>query len=261
MPDNVSDIWVNVPADIRKRLDRRLDSAVAHTAGPVTVFFRADDIGVPGGRFSRLVDLFMKNRMPLNTAVVPAWLTAPRWQALEGLAKEAPDLLCWHQHGWRHVNYQVSGKNQEFGPTRTRTAIAHDLLRGRKRLTHIMDREFCPVFTPPWNRCDSRTLELLKKWQYGAVSRSRASVPAPPKGLREFSIHVDLHTSRNADPLSGWHQLLRDLESSIVGQRCGIMIHHQKMNGPAFDFLDILLKALGRRKQIRTVTFREMIDR
>ena len=260
MPDKVSEIWVNVPVDIRERLDRCLDSAVARTTGPVTVFFRADDIGVPGRRFFRLMDTFIKNRTPLNPAVVPAWLTGPRWRVLERLAIKAPGLMCWHQHGWRHVNYQVSGKKQEFGPARSRTAIARDLLEGKKRLTQIVDSAFCPVFTPPWNRCDNRTLELLHAWQYGAVSRSLASDPAPPDGLREFSINVDLHTSRIADAQAGWHHLLRGLEGSIAQQMCGIMIHHQRMNGPAFDFLDMLLKAIGRRKRLRPVTFRELID-
>jgi hypothetical protein len=37
------------------------------------------------------------------------------------------------------------------------------------------------------------------------------------------------------------------------------MLHHQKMNSVAFDFLEILLKNLKKCKEIRLVNFKDLI--
>jgi hypothetical protein len=37
------------------------------------------------------------------------------------------------------------------------------------------------------------------------------------------------------------------------------MLHHQKMNAVAFDFLGILLKMLKGRKHIRLVNFKDLV--
>jgi hypothetical protein len=97
--------------------------------------------------------------------------------------------------------------------------------------------------------------------QYTAVSLSRAGVPPPPHGLKAYPIHVDLHTSKSATPGAGWAQLLRDLKKGIEENRCGIMIHHQRMNGAAHEFLEMLLKAIAQRKRLRAVSFREMTEK
>lgn len=256
----VSPMWQSVPPDVGTRLERCLDGAMARADDPVILFFRADDVAVPSRRYDAMTGIFRAHRMPLNLAVVPAWLTPVRWQALRRPDRAAPELLCWHQHGWRHHNHQPpSGKKQEFGDLRPRQAIRRDLTRGRDRLRRLMGKDFCPVFTPPWNRCSRNALDLLEALSFAAVSRSRGSRPVPPSGLLDISVNVDLHTLREPDAGRGWRLLLSDIEAGILSGRCGVMIHHQFMNRAAIEFLDVLLNAVARHRRIRPVTFRDLI--
>jgi peptidoglycan/xylan/chitin deacetylase (PgdA/CDA1 family) len=257
----VSVIWQRLPSDLAARTASCVKAACeqASGSGEVFIFFRADDIAAPGSRFARLLEVFSFHRAPLCLAVVPAWLTPARWQAIEGIGKKSARLWCWHQHGWRHVNHELAGKKQEFGPRRTPDALARDIRRGRQRLRDLMGKNFYPVFTPPWNRCGQEALEVLKNTGYLAVSRSRGCRPPAPPGLPSFDVNVDLHTRKEGAPQAGWNNFFNELHLAISSGGCGIMIHHQRMNTAAFDFLDILLKALKAQNKVQLVHFKELL--
>ena len=154
MQNDISSIWRRLPADIVKRTEHCVAAGCERRpdAGDATIFFRADDIAVPASNFTRLLKMFSQYRVPLCLAVVPAWLTRPRWQALKRVAPNTASLWCWHQHGWRHVNHADQGKKQEFGPLRSQDDLEHDVKCGRHRLENLLGQNFYPVFTPPWNR-------------------------------------------------------------------------------------------------------------
>lgn len=260
VPRSVSSLWLSPPLDLASRIERCIDSAgdLACARGTGYLFFRADDVAVPGKPFARLMELFMRHGVPLSLAVVPSWLTGARWQELKELAEKSPSLWCWHQHGWRHLNHEMHGKRQEFGPSRSPSRIREDLLRGRHRLEVHMEQDFYPVFTPPWNRCDLNTLKLLKELGYHAVSRAQASLPPTPEGLPDFPVNVDLHTRKEANPAVDWDDLFSDLGHAVASGLCGIMIHHQRMNDVAFDFLDLLLQKLSHHQSLRIVHFKDL---
>ncbi len=251
-------LWHRVPGDTPARLARCVDRALAAAAGPVEVFFRADDVAAPGENFRRLLEAFSCRRVPLNLAVVPAWLTAARWRALSRLAANDCRRWCGHQHGWRHANHEAEGRKQEFGPSRPGGDLEADLARGRRRLEEILGTDFTPVFTPPWNRCDGRTLEALARLGYRAVSRRAGARPPAPPGLPDLAVDVDLHTRREPEAAAGWRGLLHELEAGLAGGRCGVMIHHRRMNAAALEFIDGLLALLGRRSAVRWVDFRDL---
>jgi len=257
---SVSSIWQRLPSDLVARTESCIRNACEQASNRrgASIFFRADDIAVPGSRFARLLEVFSFHRVPLCLAVVPAWLTSARWQAIDGIAKNAARLWCWHQHGWRHVNHEIEGKKQEFGPRRTPADLACDIRRGRQRLQNLMGKNFYPVFTPPWNRCGTEALAELKNAGYLAVSRSRGSRPPAPPGLPNFDVNVDLHTRKEGSPQAGWHNLFGELHQAISSGGCGIMIHHQRMNAAAFDFLAILLKALKAQNKLQPVHFKQL---
>jgi peptidoglycan/xylan/chitin deacetylase (PgdA/CDA1 family) len=204
-----------------------------------------------------MMALFARCRVPLSLAVVPAWVTPERWRAISTAAPIPPELLCWHQHGWRHVNHEPRGKKQEFGPARAYAAIQRDIQRGKARLETIIGRHFYPVFTPPWNRCSPDTLRIIQDLGYRAVSRSHPA-PPPPDGLTDFAVNLDLHTRKDGGGRRGWAHLLQDVENSLSGGRCGIMLHHRRMNDAAFDFLVILLEILVAHPRIRLVNFKHL---
>lgn len=262
MPPNGRGIWRRLPSALDSRVAEclRAGCETAESMASVNVFFRADDVGVPGMQFARLMRLFAKYGAPLSLAIVPAWLTPDRWRYLSSFENRIPSRWCWHQHGWRHANHEAEGKKQEFGDARSLLEIKQDLIRGKGRLEQLMAAAFYPVFTPPWNRCSANTLQVLKDLGYAAVSRSRGSRPFSTGGLPDFYINVDLHTRKERDPAAGWNNLLREFEQAIASGYCGIMIHHQMMNDAAFGFLEILLKALINHPKIQLVNFKDLVS-
>ncbi|WP_419786371.1 polysaccharide deacetylase family protein [Pseudodesulfovibrio sp.] len=239
----ISPCWLAPEADLDRAADR---AAEILSASPVPVFFRADDLGVPGDKCRRMLDLFRTRGVPLHLAVTPAWLTPARWNVLREWAGE-DDLWCWHQHGWRHLNHQTSGKKGEFGTERNDAELRADLTHGRDRLAEILGDAFRPVFTPPWNRFDPRVGPILKDLGFKAVSRSSGEdkkVPLP-LGLPDLPINVDLHTRREEDPAEGLEHLIIEFKNAVAEGRVGLMLHHQRMNDAAFAFLDRCLEAVA----------------
>ena len=260
MQTYVSPIWRPFPSDLGYRTERCIDIASERleNKGPGHIFFRADDVAAPGRNLAKLMDIFKRHRVPLCLAVVPAWLTGKRWQYLKELGAKESSLWCWHQHGWRHINHETEGKKQEFGASRSRSDIQRDLVQGKQRLEDLMAAEFYPVFTPPWNRCSLSTLQLLRELGYVAVSRSRGSEPKAPMGLSDLWVNVDLHTRKEHDPALGWSNLFTELRQAISSNCCGIMIHHQRMNEAAFDFLEMLIRILVKRRELQLVNYKDL---
>ncbi len=244
MKQTVSTIWRQPAPGWKTRLATCIRDAAAARTTPTRIYFRADDVAVPGNRFREMIQVFHHHDLPLNLAVVPAWLTAARWRALVAIGGETPHLWCWHQHGWRHQNHEPRGKKQEFGPARAPAALHRDLDRGRQRLESLMGDRFFPVFTPPWNRCTVAVLRHLRQRGYAAVSRSRGSRPASPRGLADLAVDIDLHTRKDEKVEDGWRALLQELARGLVQPSCGIMLHHQRMNPNALAGLDHLLGLL-----------------
>ena len=246
MPYPISKLWNRPCDDLEIGLERCLSGALAVNGvqDPVPVFFRADDVAVPGKQFQELVHVFDRYQVPLSMSVVPAWLTEARWKGIERLCRKNSTLWCFYQHGWRHMNHEPTGKNYEFGPARSLAAIEQDLRRGRERLTGLMKNAFYPAFTPPWNRCSKETLVVLKTAGYRALSRSEGAFPPAPVGMPDFQINVDLHTRKERTAALGWKNLYQEIAEAITDGFCGIMIHHQRMNEHALAFLDGLLKRM-----------------
>ena len=179
------------------------------------------------------------------------------WRGLCELAGEKENLWCWHQHGWQHQNHQTEGKCWEFGDQRTAGQIEADLVRGYRHLESMMGDNFFPAFTPPWNRCNLLTLDLLKKLGYYAVSRYQGSSPASTD-LPDLQVNVDLHTRKDPEADIGWIKLFRDIERALTDGMCGLMIHHNRMNHNAFEFLDLLLSAL-KQSRVCLVGFQDLL--
>lgn len=239
----VSSCWL-ASSDQVSSSAARVAEMLAASSSETELFFRADDIGVPGHKCRAMMETFRENSVPLYMAVTPAWLSEDRWEALKEWAGDGH--FIWHQHGWRHVSHQLSGKKGEFGTDRTREAKAEDIRKGRDKLHKIMGDQFRPIFTPPWNRIDGETAELLAELGFWAVSRwqnENKKVPLP-QDLPDISVNVDLHTRTESDPEVGLAALEAQFATAIESGRVGVMLHHQRMNDAALVFLDSLLHAI-----------------
>jgi hypothetical protein len=240
---------------IKRLIEKHLKSSKE-----IIIFFRADDIGVPSNNYSRMMELFLKYKASLCLAVVPSWLTKLRWKTMGYFAQQGKNLFCWHMHGYRHTNHETQGKKFEFGQSRSSKELFNDLLKGYQRLESIMDKSLTPIFTPPWNRCSLETMQVLQKIGIRGISRSYGVKPLPPKGFKDFPIHVDLHTRKEEDARLGWQNLLKELDQAFEYKTCGIMIHHMRMNNQAFIFLEFLLKLFSEYKQIKIITYNNLIQ-
>lgn len=254
--NNVSPLWHSLPGDHLERLTQAVEKGLGSApGGRATVFFRADDVAVPGNAFTLMSKIFRDRGAPLGMAVVPAWLTVSRWAALRKTS-DGGDLFCWCQHGWRHMNFEAPGtKKREFGQARPGRDKRQDLTKGFNRLGEIMGRDFTPVFTPPWNRCDGESLAAMPAIGFRGISRTVGAGPDAPEGLPDFPITMDLHTRKEADPSASLDAMLDELAKGLQSGRCGVMLHHQRMNDVAFSFLDVLLAELGRRQTVSFAHF------
>ena len=254
----ISSLYKKLPQDTEQQLRHAIERGLENGQGEAEIFFRADDIGVPGKQFSQLIQLFLDHHLPLCLAVVPTWLTTERFQILQKVTGKDSSQWCWHQHGWLHRNHESSGKKQEFGPGRPPEKQLEDLNKGKERLFNIMGDSFAPFFTPPWNRCSLETLQGLQELNFSAVSRSHGAKPLPPPGLPDLQVNIDLHTRKEVDPEISLKSFLEELEQGIAAGSGGIMIHHQRMNRAAFDFLALLLAIIASRPELHPVRFQEM---
>ncbi len=261
MTQEVSTLYTTDHSGLSETIAGSLDRGIQQSVNLPLVFFRADDIGVPSERFSQLISSFQKHRLPLCLATVPAWLTASRLQQLRRLTGTNSRQWCWHQHGRLHRNFEPSGKKQEFGPTRSKNDIQYSLGKGRERLERLLDLDFQPVFTPPWNRCDNDTLQALGALGFKAVSRSKGAQPETLPELPDFQVNVDLHTRKEADSHLGLKNLATEIEQGLASGLCGIMIHHQRMNKAARELLDILLGLIKNNARLLPVHFTDLLEK
>ncbi len=243
-----------------RALAATIDRGANRSVSRPLVFFRADDIGIPSLRFSQLIQCFQKHSLPLCLATVPAWLTDQRLGELRQVTGTAASQWCWHQHGQVHHNFEHEGKKQEFGPARPPEIIRNSLAHGRKRLEQLLAEDFLPVFTPPWNRCAEATLRALADLGFLAVSRSLGARPESLPGLPDFQVSVDLHTRKETSPPHSFAKLLGEIEEGFASGRCGIMIHHQRMNCRALEFLDLLLEKIAGNLRAVPVHFGDLLQ-
>lgn len=261
-PRQQATVWQTELPEWRSQLQTVLGSLPAsHTPA---VFFRADDIGAGGCAFEAMCRLFNRYSVPLALSIVPAWLSATRRDQLFRCAPKDEPLWCWHQHGWRHVNWQRVGKKSEFGEQRPFEKQWRDIWQGQQKMLRVFGSRFTPVFTPPWNRLSVATVKILQELGFAGVSLAG---PLPrglraPVGLSNLRVHIDLHTRKGKDATLDFQDLLESLQAQLAKKEpCGIMIHHHRMNFFAFEFLHELIDFLKNDVGARFLSFRDLLDK
>ena len=258
-PRQSSAIW-QAPIDgWREKLAETLEQAGGQNP---TFFFRADDIGAGGRAFEAMCALFRHHAIPLGMAVVPAWLSATRSKQLFEHAPLNEHLWGWHQHGWRHVNWQKTGKKSEFGEHRPLEKQWRDIWQGQQKLQEIFGKHLLSVFSPPWNRLSLSTLKILQQLEFKAVCME-GQLPRgirPPLTLKNLKLQLDLHTRKAKDGPADYDTLLSEL-GRLLGKRepIGIMLHHQRMTVHAFEFLDEMMSMLKEKLGARFIHFSDLL--
>ena len=260
-PRQSSSVWQSAPPNWQDRLSEAVERTPSSHSP--SLFFRADDIGAGGCAFEALCKLFRHHNVPLAMSVVPAWLSAVRQHRLFECAPLEESLWGWHQHGWRHVNWQRSGKKSEFGEHRPLEKQWRDIWQGKEKMNGVFHHHLLPVFTPPWNRLSGPTLKILPQLGFKAVS-----IPNPlprsfktPVGLKNLRVQLDLHTRKAVDAATDFQNVLAELVNLLARKEpFGVVIHHKKMTLFAFEFVDLLLHLLRSRGDVGFLSFQEILD-
>lgn len=223
---------------------------------PVRVFFRDDDGGWADERLRELTNEFIEQDLPLDIAVIPDALSQASVDVI-GALLEAGDRVAVHQHGFSHVNHQLSGRSCEFGSDRNYEQQQSDIAKGQQKLADTFGTQVTPIFTPPWNRCTSDTAVALQSLGIRQLSRIINSEPID-KAVPEIPVAVDWLKKRkgerlNTPELVNYISGLFDTEDEIIG----VMLHHEHMDQENRDLLRQLVDTLS---ASQIVSFHSMMD-
>lgn len=223
---------------------------------PRPVFFRDDDAGWADDRLFALLDLFLPHEIAVDVAVIPSELTDTlarrlRQRALGGSAR-------LHQHGYAHVNHEVSGRKYEFGHARGRSDWETDVIRGQALMTDALGDLVEPVFTPPWNRCQPGLGEILLRHGFDVLSCDVTATAQAATGLTEVPVRVDWFGHRKGVRWSRPELADRIATCVMAGGSVGVMLHHAITDETERAGIRDLLALVAAHPGARTTTIREV---
>jgi hypothetical protein len=74
-----------------------------------------------------------------------------------------------------------------------------------------------------------------------------------------MNVTVDLHTRKLVKQASEWDRFFSELGHSLSSGFCGLMIHHNRMNDAAFEFLDFLLQNISQNKGVQPAHLKDLV--
>ena len=218
-------------------------SALDAAPAAVPFFVRDDDAGWDDEALRRLLDRCEAHRVHIDLAVIPVALE-PRL-AVELCHRAAGGMVHLHQHGFRHINHEISGRRCEFGPSRNLDQQLADITEGRAILGELLHPFVEPIFTPPWNRCTDDTAAALVDLDFTILSCDRTAAGFGVDGLAEVPITVDWFAKSKGEPLTR-HQVAAEIAGQIAeGGQVGIMLHHAVTDADHLELIDELLGVLS----------------
>ena len=225
------------------------------------MLFRSDDVDEDEEFLRRLLRIFTSRKIPLILGVIPARLTALATALLLEKQRDFPGLIELTQHGWQHVNHEVSERKCEFGSSRNFAEQLADIQRGQMRMNEVFGEQWFPAFIPPWNRCTAQTCQVLNQLGFRVLSKLHGKLSSSPDFQgREISVTLDIFTWKNGARLKPAEEIFAELSNQIEHSNpIGIMLHHKVMNDKSFAFLESLLIELSASSAIRFHTFQSLL--
>ncbi len=238
---------------------RPLINALEQLSRPVTLFYRDDDAGWATPDLLRLLDLFEKLDLPLDLATIPAALDQNLAQELRSRMQATHQRLGIHQHGFQHLNHQSKGRKCEFGDARTVGQQMVDIKRGMVILNEYFDNNTDPIFTPPWNRCNLQTLDVLDHLSFLGLSRDEHAQPAASRSMTQVPVHIDWLKKSKGERWSH-EQIMQKLAARLLaGKVTGVMLHHQLMDDRERHVLEQCVSLLKQHPLIEHKNMRALI--
>lgn len=236
-------------------LRKRLDEAV----GPISFFFRNDDVGWEDQRLFELLDVFAQYEVPIDLAVIPKSLSRETATSLRKLVAERPEHVSVHQHGYSHVNHEQTGRKCEFGESRASELQHADIAAGRTLLSDLLGTITDSIFTPPWNRCTASTAACLLEEGFTVLSRDVTAKQLNAADLMELSVSVDWFGHRKQVRLTP-NEIGDALSTAASSQSpVGVMLHHALVDDEEREMIGELLKLLCSHSQVRCRLMRDTL--
>lgn len=233
---------------------RRLTELLDQRTTPLRLFVRDDDAGWRQDRLDALLELFHQYDAPIDLAVIPAVLTTSSADQL-GRWRVRHSGVGLHQHGYAHLNHEPAGSRKcEFGPSRLVDRQCADIAMGHEKLTALLGR-IDPIFTPPWNRCESATIALLPRLGFTTYSDDGKAARCEA-GPVHVPVDLDWDRARNSG-------LLTDALARLLTRpepRAGIMLHHATMDAEARADLAQFLELVRAHATIELVPMRNRLE-
>lgn len=239
-----------------------LDACFVHHQQPLTLFFRDDDIDDLTPNLIKLLQLFIQVNIPLHLQVIPAKVKLNTVHYLRHLKQKSPALVFISQHGWKHENYNSTGKKYEFGDSRTQFQQLSDIISGKDKMTQLFLNDFYLAFTPPWNRYHESTLLSLQELGFKIISADGGKVDfLNDHETVEISTAIDLYHCRPDPRIKSPAHLLFEIKENLKRTPfLGLLLHHHEMQEPDFLFLKKLLMVLKSRNYIAFPNFKQIYE-
>ncbi len=136
------------------------------------VFFRNDDVRETlDESLIHITDIFLSNNIPITHAVEPANMTEEVINWLNNKYNENPNLIEIIQHGYNH-NKLKKYINQEFGGKRNYQDQYEDIYTGKKLMDNYFKENWRPVFSFPYGKFNSSTIDALHDLNFNGISSS-----------------------------------------------------------------------------------------
>jgi hypothetical protein len=175
--------------------------------------------------------------------VIPIELDVARAEAL--CDRAASGHVHLHQHGFRHVNHETSGRKYELGPSRSHDQQLADIAQGRAMIGGLLHPYVEPIFTPPWNRCTDQTAAALANLGFEVLSRDHSAEPFGLADLAEVPVTVDWFAKTKSEPWTR-RQVGQQIATQIDGNGpVGVMLHHAITNLEHLALVDELLSLVA----------------
>ncbi|MCG3117640.1 MAG: hypothetical protein LLH30_18380 [Candidatus Manganitrophus sp. SA1] len=247
--------------DSLERPLRPLLDQIAEDKRKIDLFLRDDDVDTDEESLQQLFDVTLAHYVPLNLEIIPGALTDSGIKLLDHHKHLHPNLFELNQHGWMHRNHEKVGRKCEFGISRTFDQQWEDISRGKALLEKIFGDKFYPAFTPPWNRCNEETFQVLDRLGFQVFSKDKGDRPVTGFGFKEISTTLDLYRWKGRTSMKSPDEIV---ESLAIQMRetgpVGILLHHKVMNEEAFHFLDALLGLFCRYPNVRFHLFQSLAE-
>lgn len=228
-----------------------LRKSMDETAGPITFFFRNDDVGWEDARLFELLDVFARYEVPIDLAVIPKSVSRETAARLRKLVSERPEHVSVHQHGYTHVNHEQTGRKCEFGESRPHEIQHADIAAGKMVLSDLLGPFTDSIFTPPWNRCTSSTAACLLEEGFTLLSRDITAKQLDTADLMELPVSIDWFGRRKQVRLTP-NEIGEALSTTVSSQSpVGVMLHHALVNDDEREMIGELLKLLSSHSQVR----------